>query len=60
MKSLIEKYTTKDIEYSNGLLTQAVYSKPHCSGVDECCIWGDYFYMEALVRMLKPDWKMYW
>ena len=23
-------------------------------------IWGDYFYMEALHRMLDPDWEMYW
>ena len=60
MKSLITKYTTKNIEYSNGLLTEAVYSKPNGSGVDECCIWGDYFYMEALVRIMKPEWKKYW
>ena len=60
MKSLITKYTTKNIEYSNGLLTEAVYSKPNGSGVDECCIWGDYFYMEVLVRIMKPEWKKYW
>jgi len=23
-------------------------------------IWGDYFYMEALHRLLNPDWKLYW
>ena len=28
-------------------------------GVDECNIWGDYFYMEALMR-LKKDWNPYW
>lgn len=60
MKSLIENYTTKNISHSNGLLTEAVYSKPHNNGVNECCIWGDYFYMEALVRILKPDWEIYW
>lgn len=60
MKSLIEKYTTKYIEHSNGLLTDAVYSKPAGSGVNECCIWGDYFYMEALVRMMKDEWVKYW
>ncbi|SJZ70172.1 unsaturated chondroitin disaccharide hydrolase [Cetobacterium ceti] len=60
MKSLIEKYTTKDLEYSNGLLTQAVYSIPHNSGVNECNIWGDYYFLEALVRIMKPDWKKYW
>ncbi|ACZ00620.1 glycoside hydrolase family 88 protein [Streptobacillus moniliformis] len=59
MKSLIEKYTTKDIN-SNALLKEAVYSKPHNIGVGESCIWGDYFYMEALVRLLKPEWNIYW
>lgn len=60
MKSLIEKYTTKNAKTSNGLLKEAVYSKPHGIGVNECCIWGDYFYMEALVRFLKKDFKIYW
>ena len=60
MKSIIEKYTTKNDTRSNGLLKEAVYSKPHGTGVNECCIWGDYFYMEALVRFLKVDWKVYW
>ncbi len=60
MNSLIDNYTTKDIERSNGLLTGATYSKPHNLGIDECNIWGDYYYMEALVRFLKPDWECCW
>lgn len=60
MESLLKKYTTKNIEESNGLLTDAVYSIPHNSGVKECNIWGDYFYLEALTRMFKKDWKKYW
>lgn len=52
-------YTTKNFKQSNGLLLQAVYSKPAGDGVDECNIWGDYFYFEALVRLVK-DWKPYW
>jgi unsaturated chondroitin disaccharide hydrolase len=28
-------------------------------GVDECNLWGDYYYFEALVRLSK-DWEMYW
>lgn len=60
MKSLIENYTTKDMDYSNALLKESVYSKPHNIGVNESCIWGDYFYMEALIRILKPDWEVYW
>ncbi len=59
MKALIEKYTTKDMN-SNALLKESVYSKPHNIGVGESCIWGDYFYMEALIRFLKPEWNIYW
>ena len=60
MNSLIDNYTTKDVPEANGLLLHATYSKPGNNGVDEMNIWGDYFYMEALHRMLDPDWEMYW
>jgi unsaturated chondroitin disaccharide hydrolase len=60
MNSLIDNYLTKDIPEANGLLLHATYSKPHKLGVDEMNIWGDYFYMEALHRMLDPDWALYW
>ena len=59
MRSLIENYTTEKCEESNGVLLHGVYARPQGNGVDECVIWGDYFYMEALVRMLK-EWKLYW
>ena len=57
--SLGENYTSKNVPESNGVLLHAVYSKPSNNGVDECCIWGDYFYFEALTR-IKKDWKLYW
>lgn len=66
MKQMIEKYSVKDPAVSNGQLLAGTYSKktPYntCNeaGVDECVIWGDYFYMEALNRILDPDWEMYW
>jgi unsaturated chondroitin disaccharide hydrolase len=44
---------------SSGLLLHGVYAKPDGKGVDECTIFGDYFYAEALVRILR-DWKPYW
>ncbi|MBB4100752.1 hypothetical protein [Sphingomonas kyeonggiensis] len=47
------------IEGSNGLLLHGVYHMPNKLGVDECCIWGDYFYLEALVRM-RRIWRRYW
>lgn len=59
LKSLIENYTTIDMPESNGVLLHGVYSKPGNDGVDECCIWGDYYYFEALVRASK-SWELYW
>lgn len=60
MNSLIDGYLTKDDPKANGLLFHATYSKPAKLGVDEMNIWGCYFFMEALHRMLDPDWKLYW
>lgn len=66
IKAKIDLYAVKDSRESNGQLLHGTYSKktPYntCTpeGVDECVIWGDYFYMEALHRVLTPDWKIYW
>ena len=60
MNSLIDNYTTRSVPTANGLLLHATYSKPGNNGVDEMNIWGDYFYMEALHRMLDPEWELYW
>jgi len=59
MYSLYTKYSTKDTPESNGLLLHAVYNRRGGFGVDECNIWGCYYYMEALVRLLKGT-KAYW
>lgn len=59
LASLSDRYTTATLPGSNGILQHAVYGKPLGNGIDECCIWGDYFYFEALVRVFK-DWDMYW
>ncbi|NOU71279.1 glucuronyl hydrolase [Paenibacillus sp. LMG 31458] len=60
LKSLADKYTARSDPRSNGLLLHGVYGKPFPgNGIDECCIWGDYYYFEALVRVYK-DWKLYW
>lgn len=44
---------------SNGVLAHGVYHMPNNVGVDECCIWGDYFHLEALMR-LRRAWNPYW
>lgn len=64
-KSLAENYAVHDPAVSNGLLLHGVYAKSSPfnsvgdSGVDECNTWGDYFWMELLVRLSK-DWDIYW
>lgn len=65
LKSLVDSYSTRDFSKSNGLVLHGTYSKksPYntCTqeGVDECVSWGDYFYMEALIR-LNRKWNPYW
>lgn len=48
------------IPNSNGILKHAVYAMKQNIGVDECNIWGDYYYMEALMRYTNPKWDSYW
>ena len=55
---LSKNYATGNVP-GGGLLAHAVYHKPNKVGIDECCIWGDYFYLEALVRLTRT-WQPYW
>lgn len=59
LRSLSQEYTTRERPDSNGILLHGVYSKPENNGVDECCIWGDYFYLEALIRLYQ-SWHSWW
>lgn len=59
LESLKNNYTTERLPYSNGLLTDGMYNR-NGGHKPECTIWGDYFYMEALMREQNPDWQMYW
>lgn len=63
---LYEMCAVKDPSVSNGQLLHGVYCKhtPTNSaknrGIDECNTWGDYFYVEALMRVKNPSWQAYW
>jgi unsaturated chondroitin disaccharide hydrolase len=65
LKAVYDKCAVKDFSKSNGLVLHSTYSNhsPYntCNhyGVDECNAWGDYFYMEALTRLIKK-WNPYW
>ncbi|MCO7396421.1 glycosyl hydrolase family 88 [Enterococcus lactis] len=56
---ITKNYTTKQVDGSNGLPLHAVYDKNSLKGVDECVIWGDYFYVEGITRLAKK-WYCYW
>lgn len=58
MDSLCNNYLTRKLENSNGLLTEGMYGRTRGDN-PECNIWGDYFFMEALMRLGNKDWKGY-
>lgn len=59
LNSLIDNYAVKSNSDADGFLLHSTASKPHNMGIDECSIFGDYYYLEAIVRSLT-SWKMYW
>lgn len=44
----------------DGLIGHVTHAKPQGQGIDQCGIYGDYFYLEALMRFTNPDWNRYW
>ncbi len=59
MNALLDNYqNTRDD--ADGLLLGVTYALPQGLGIEECAIFGDYFYMEALMRYLVPDFVRYW
>lgn len=65
LKAVTDMCAVKSTKKSNGLLLHGTYARKtptntcHNGGVDECNTWGDYFFMEALTRLVK-DWNLYW
>ncbi len=53
------------VRESNGLLLHGTYARASAGnpctnrGVDECNTWGDYYYLEGLVRLTR-QWRSYW
>jgi len=57
--SLIDNYTTAQGKNSTVLVSDGMYNWPK-SKAPEGTIFGDYFYLEALAKLLKPDVKLFW
>lgn len=60
LEAVIDRCTGNIGTKYDGLICHVTHAKPQGQGVDECAVYGDYFYLEALLRYLKPDWKKYW
>lgn len=52
LNSLIDNYMPNLEDNLQGLILHSVYTKPGNVGVDEFSIWGDYYFLEALLRIL--------
>lgn len=55
-----EQYAAKTQPENEGLLLHGVYAHALRKGIDEPNLWGDYFYLEALMRVARPEWQRYW
>lgn len=66
LTSLIDNCAASLQNKSNGILKHGTYARlspyNNCNnrGVDEFNLWGDYYYMEALMRVLNPNWESFW
>jgi unsaturated chondroitin disaccharide hydrolase len=58
LESLTANYTTEGNEDANGILDEGAYNWNN-GDYDQSTIWGDYFYLEGLVRALE-DWTPWW
>lgn len=55
VNSLIDNYMPEDEKDGTGLLLHGVYTKPAGFGIDECMVWGDYYFLEAIARLILKD-----
>jgi len=56
--TLSEEYTTAGRD-ADGIIDEGVYNMNSDNGIGESMIWGDYFYMEGLLRATE-SWRSYW
>jgi unsaturated chondroitin disaccharide hydrolase len=61
LESVIDNCTGDiGVKVYDGLINHVTHAKPQGQGIDQCAVYGDFFYLEALARYLKPDFKRYW
>ena len=61
LESVIDTCATGCGKDFDGLIYKVTPARKMPSyGVEVCASYGDYFYLEALMRYVNPDWKRYW
>lgn len=61
LEAVIDKCTSEPcVKNYDGLICHVTHALPQGQGIDQCAVYGDYFYLEALSRYLNPDFKNYW
>jgi unsaturated chondroitin disaccharide hydrolase len=60
LDALVAGYATGGAIGGRALIERGVYDAPKNLGVNEGNLWGDYFYLESLVRIATPNWVSFW
>lgn len=60
LEAVIDQCTGDIGREYDGLVCHVTAALPQKKGIDECAVYGDYHYLEALCRFVKPDWVRYW
>ena len=56
LEAVIDRCTAPIVTKSyDGLIHHVTHAKPQGQGIDECAVYGDYFYLEMLARALEPE-----
>ena len=58
MVDALARHCAAMLPAAGGLLTHGTYHRAAELGVEECTLWGDYYYLEALAR-LHHGWTSY-
>ena len=60
MMAVLAESCTSRKEDAEGILLHGVYAFGEGKGIDQANLWGDYYYMEALMRLKNPGWETFW
>lgn len=60
LEAVIDRCAGDNCKDYDGLICHVTHALPQGIGIDECASYGDYFYLEALMRFYNPTWERYW